>query len=56
MLVLTVFALALCLAFGYALVAYLDAAPVIDEDEAFAQLQLDAAIERERLREFRRAA
>ena len=34
MTVLAIFALALCLAFGYALVAYLDNAPILDEDGA----------------------
>lgn len=49
MLVLAIFALALCLAFGYALVGYLDAAPELDEDAAWQQLRADAELERARI-------
>lgn len=36
MIVAIVFLVALFIAFGYMLVAYLDAAPIIDEDEQYA--------------------
>ena len=46
MFVLIAFLLALAIGFGYAFVAYLDAAPVMDEDEAWSRMQAKAIIDR----------